>query len=173
MMMLHILLLVITILYALYRHKNRRKFQLAKQFNGPTEIPIIGNVLVFMNRTPSGTLRILFWYMGQRLTKFCMCSSRNRFVFPKGNWRIRFHLQSMDGQTTCLCCYRSQSLWNRFQQQYEVFGEEFSLRFSGAMARIWPTIEFRSKVAQSSVSPIIHRLFIYFETPMSHYAAKL
>ncbi len=56
MMMMYIVLLVITILYAFYRLKNRRKFQLAKEFDGPQEIPVFGNALLFTKRSPSGML---------------------------------------------------------------------------------------------------------------------
>ncbi|XP_037041330.1 cytochrome P450 4d2-like [Bradysia coprophila] len=55
-MMLYIVLLMITILYFLYRLKNARKYRLAKQFTGPTEVPILGNTLIFKKRTPKEVL---------------------------------------------------------------------------------------------------------------------
>lgn len=54
-MILYIVALVITISYTFYRLKNRRKFQLAKEFDGPLAIPIFGNTLIFSKRSPQGT----------------------------------------------------------------------------------------------------------------------
>lgn len=55
-MMLYIVLFVITILYSYYRLKNIRRFRLAKEFTGPTAVPIFGNALIFKKRTPQEIL---------------------------------------------------------------------------------------------------------------------
>lgn len=53
-MLLYIVLLVITISYAYYRLKNRRKIQLSKEFDGPLHLPVFGNALLFSKRSPNG-----------------------------------------------------------------------------------------------------------------------
>lgn len=50
-MMSYFVLLVITISYVLYRLKNKRKFKLAKEFDGPLEIPVFGKYIWYINFT--------------------------------------------------------------------------------------------------------------------------
>lgn len=51
MLFAHVLVILITI-YAFYRIKNRRKFELSKQFPGPFSLPIVGSVFLMVGQKP-------------------------------------------------------------------------------------------------------------------------
>lgn len=70
-MILYIVLIALTISYTYYRLKNKRKFRLAKQFDGPVEVPVFGNTLFFSNRSPHGIYKQL--RKVQERNKFLFC----------------------------------------------------------------------------------------------------
>lgn len=53
------LLLIIPLVWLWYRLANKRKFELAEKVPGPTPLPLFGNLLLYLNKTPEDILNIL------------------------------------------------------------------------------------------------------------------